>query len=281
MKTPASRKVSAAWRMASRLSSAKVRWWKRPVGAGEPHARLLAAVELDALGAAQPERALEEFAAGADIHGEAVEVVDPPHVHAARRIALGLVLQRGAAIGGRVVPLRLPVELEDMAVRVAEAPGRAVAEVAVDADDVAALGPQRGEAALERGGAARAEGGVPEARGGRGGELQRVPLVVVPAAQKDAVTLRAAHRHAHHVAEEGEALLRLRRQQLDMAEMGQVHDRFGRVHRFLLPAAAGRAEARRGCAALSYRFFGAGYPVPAYRTWRVAGFPPRRCAAPR
>ena len=30
MKTPFSRKTSAAWRIASRLSSAKVTWWKRP-----------------------------------------------------------------------------------------------------------------------------------------------------------------------------------------------------------------------------------------------------------
>jgi hypothetical protein len=46
---------------------------------------------------------------------------------------------------------------------------------------------------------------------------------IVPAAQEDAPVALAADRHAHDVAEEGEAFLGLRRQQFHMAEMGDVH----------------------------------------------------------
>ena len=86
---------------------------------------------------------------------------------------------------------------------------------------------ERGDAALQRLRAARAERHVPHARGLRGRQLQRMALVIVPAAQIDRVALAAALGHAHDVDEEVQALVRLRRQQLDVAEMGEIEDRFG------------------------------------------------------
>ena len=50
----------------------------------------------------------------------------------------------------------------------------------------------------------------------------RVVLVVVPAAQIHGVALARRLGHTHDVDEEIEALLRLRRQRFQMAQMGQV-----------------------------------------------------------
>ena len=87
----------------------------------QPHAGFLAGVEFDPLRAAQAQIALEELAAGADIDGQAVEVIDAADVDATGGKALRLVLQRRAELGGRLIPLGVVIELEDVAVGVAEA----------------------------------------------------------------------------------------------------------------------------------------------------------------
>src|SRR5579872_1134324 len=100
------------------------------VGAGQPHAGFDAAIEHDLLGQAEAERLLEKFAIGADVLGEAVEMVDPADIDAARRKALRLVLQSRPQGLGRLVPLRLIIELQQMPVWIAELIGGAVAEFA-------------------------------------------------------------------------------------------------------------------------------------------------------
>ena len=186
-----------------------------------------AVVEHDLLGQAEAEIVLEELAVGLDVGGEPIEMVDAPHVAAARRIALRLVLQGGLLVGRRVVPFGLVIKLDDVAVGILADEGLAVAEIAIGPADVEAGAFQRRRAPLQRLRRARAEGDMRHAGGLRGGELERIALVVVPAAQIDAVALLAALGHAHHVDEELAALLEFRRQHFEMAEMGDVDVRFG------------------------------------------------------
>ena len=137
----------------------------------------------------QAEIVLEEQAVGLDVHREAIEVIEPADVDAARGKPLRLVLQRGLQFRRRLVPLGLVVELDDVAVGVAAAEGRPVPQVAVDPADVEAGSLQRGDAALQRLRAARAQRHVLHARGVRGGQLERIALVIVPAAQVDGIAL--------------------------------------------------------------------------------------------
>ena len=65
-----------------------------------------------------------------------------------------------------------------------------------------------------------------KAGGLRGRQFERISLVVIPAAQVDAVALLSALGHAHDVDEEPAALLKLGREELDVAKMGDVMDRF-------------------------------------------------------
>src|SRR5271163_4625885 len=51
-------------------------------------------------------------------------------------------------------------------------------------------------------------------------------FIVVVCTQVDRVAFTAALRHSKHVDEEAEALLRFRREQLQMTQMSQIHDRF-------------------------------------------------------
>src|SRR5262245_21826697 len=99
-----------------------------------------------------------------------------------------------------------------MAVRILEDEGLAVAEIAVRPSDVEAGALQRGGAAFERLRRAGAEGGMAETRRFRVGELERIALIVVPAAQKHAGIFLAALGHPHYVDEKPSALLEFRRQ---------------------------------------------------------------------
>ena len=60
-------------------------------------------------------------------------------------------------------------------------------------------------------------------------QLERITLIVVPAAQVRAAVFFATLCHPHDIDEEAAALLEFRRQQLDMAKMCDVVDRF-RLH---------------------------------------------------
>ena len=56
----------------------------------------------------------------------------------------------------------------------------------------------------------------------RRGELERVVFVIVPGAQVHRIAAAAALRHAQDVDEKPEAVVRPRRQQLDVREVGEV-----------------------------------------------------------
>ena len=198
------------------------------VGGGQPDAGFAAVIEHDALGQAEAEIVLEELATAADIGGEAVPVIEPAHVAAARRETLRLVLERRLLIGRRVVPFGVVIKLDHVPVGVLADEGLAVAEVAVAPADVEAGAFQRGGAPLQRLGRARAIGDMRHAVGFRGGELERIALVVVVAAQIDAVAFLAALGHAHHVDEKARALVEARRQQFEVPEMGDVEIGFRR-----------------------------------------------------
>src|SRR5579872_564077 len=194
------------------------------VGASQPHAGFDAAIEHDLLREAEAERLLEKLAIGADVLGEAVEVVDSADIDATRGKALRLVLQgRPQRVGG-LVPLRLVIELQKMPIRIAELIGRAVAEFIVAPADAESGALQSGNAPRQSRRTAGAEGGMAKAGGFRAGQLERIGFVIVPAAQENRFALPAAFGHAEHVDEKGEARLRLGRQKLDMPEMGDIHD---------------------------------------------------------
>src|SRR5579883_488441 len=195
------------------------------VGASQPHAGFDAAIEHDLLGQAEAERLFEKFAIGADVLGEAVEVVDPADIDAARRKALRLVLQSRPQRLGRLVPFGFVVELQQMPVGIAELVGRTMAEFIVAPAYAETRALESGDAPRQSRRAAGAESGVAETGGFRAGQLERIGFVIVPAAQEDRFALAAAFGHAEDIDEKGEARLRLGRQQLDMPEMGDIHDR--------------------------------------------------------
>jgi hypothetical protein len=80
------------------------------------------------------------------------------------------------------------------------------------------------DAALQSLGTRCAEREVPHAGRFRRGQLERVVLVVVPAAQVDGLPATAALGHAHHVDEEVQALVRLRREQFEVRTYKRLLD---------------------------------------------------------
>ena len=84
-----------------------------------------------------------------------------------------------------------------------------------------------GDAALERLGAPGAQCEVAQAALRRLGQLQAVAEVVAPAAQVDRLPVARLLLHPEHVDEEAQALVGLRREQLGVADAGDVVDRLG------------------------------------------------------
>src|SRR5947209_1780452 len=104
-------------------------------------------------------------------------MVQPPHVAAARGITLGLVFQRRAKLRRSLVPARVVVELELVAVGVAGAKGASVAEVAIHPAEARSHVLQHLHAAFQRLRAGRAESDMADAGRTMRGELQRMELV--------------------------------------------------------------------------------------------------------
>jgi hypothetical protein len=151
-------------------------------------------------------------------------VVQPLHGGAAADVALGLVLQRRPQLFGRAVLLGLEVELERVAVGVGEAVGGAVAEVAVDPALAATGRLDRAHPPLQSLGAPGAHGHVAQAGALRLGQLEAVALIVAPAAQEHGLPLARLDLHPEHLLEEAQALVRLGREQLGVADVGDVVD---------------------------------------------------------
>ncbi len=181
-----------------------------------------AAVEHDHLGRPHAEHVFHEPLQAGHVGGEQVEVIEPPHVGAARGKPHRLVLQRRLQLWRRLVPLGLVVDLHLMAVRRREGIRGTMPEVAVGPSLPVAGLLDDANAMLQGGGARGPEREMPHAGGLRGGQLERVVLVVVPPAQVDGVAAPATLGHAHDIDEETEALLGQWRQQLEVGEMGQV-----------------------------------------------------------
>jgi hypothetical protein len=188
----------------------------------QPGAGLLAVVEPDALVVAVAENLGGERAAGRDVVGEQVDVVEALDGRAARRVTLRLVAQRWLEVVGRDIALGLPQHLHDVAVGVVEAVGGPVAVVAVVPSDVVAARLDRGHLPLERLGAVGAPRHVGEAGAVGLRELERVALVLAPPAQEDRLAGARLDLHAEHVVEVGEAPLRLRGEELDVVDVGEV-----------------------------------------------------------
>src|SRR5581483_11188157 len=102
--------------------------------------------------------------------------------------------------------------------------GGAVPDVAVDPAAAEPGRLDRRRAPLQRLGAPGAEADVAEARGRRLGQLQAVARPLAPPAQVHGLSLARLLLHPEDVDEEAQALLRLRRQQLGVADAGDVVD---------------------------------------------------------
>ena len=97
----------------------------------QPLGRDGAVVEHDLLGHPGAERGSSESSVLFSLGGQVVHVIKAAHAYAAAGVGLRLVLQRRLQAAGRLVPLSLEVQLEFVAVRVAEQIGIADAGIAV------------------------------------------------------------------------------------------------------------------------------------------------------
>ena len=84
-------------------------------------------------------------------------MIEPADIDAARRKALRLIFQRGLQFGRRLVPFGLVIEFDDVAVRIAAAKRRTVAQIAIGPADVKSRALKRGDAPLQRLRAPRAQ----------------------------------------------------------------------------------------------------------------------------
>src|SRR5690606_36172854 len=147
------------------------------VGEREPASGDGAVVQADLLGGVPAQHVPQELGARLDLGGQEVDVVEAADAHAHRRVRLRLVLQGRRQLRRRLVPLRLPVDLQLVPVRVAEHVGRADAGVAVAPPDPEARVLDRLHAAVERLLRRRAQPGPPDAGRAVRGELEGVVLV--------------------------------------------------------------------------------------------------------
>ena len=211
----------------------------------QPGARLGPVVELDPLVQAVAEHVLGERAVRADVRRQQVDVVEPLDRRAPADVALRLVPPRRPQVLGRLVALRLVVELEDVPVGVGEAVRPAVADVPVDPAEPEPRRLDGRHPPVERLGAPRPQRDVPEPGLRRLRELQAVAEVVAPAPQEDGLPVARLLLHAEHVDEEAEALLGLRGQELRVPDPGDVVDRLAHRSRRAAADRRGRTRARR------------------------------------
>ena len=129
-------------------------------------------------------------------------MVEPLDRRAPPDVSLRLVAPRRPQMVGGLVALGLVEELEDVAVRIGEAIGRAVADVAVGPALAEPRPLERRHAAVERLRAPGAKRDVPETGLRRLGELQAVAEVVAPAPQEDRLPVARLLLHSQHVDEE-------------------------------------------------------------------------------
>src|SRR5262249_53320240 len=129
--------------------------------------------------------------------------------------------------GRRLIPFGFVVDLEFVAIRIPELECLAVAEVAVAPADIETRSLQCRCAPLQRLRRSRPECRMSEAGRLCCRKLERILLILVPAAQKDAVAFFTTLRHAHDVDEKPAAFLEFGREEFNMCKVGDVVDRFG------------------------------------------------------
>ena len=148
---------------------------------------------------------------------------------AAAMIVLRQVLERRSFVFWRLVFDGIPVEFEDMAKRIFEPVGPAVAQVTFGPADAAAGFLDGANPTLERFRRRHPIGDMADAGRMVTGELQRVKFVVVPGAQVGAIAVAAALRQAVNPGEEVETVLEAIGIDLDMPEMGDIVSGFRHV----------------------------------------------------
>jgi hypothetical protein len=181
-----------------------------------------AASQMSAARRHSAERLDAEVAVRPHVGGQEVDVVQALDRAAAARVTAGHVLERGAQARRRLVALAVVVELEDVAVGIAEAKRAAAAEIAVG-PALAAAGRLHGaDPALERLGAPGPQSEDAHPRRRRLGQLERPALVVAPTAQVRRRAVLRLDLHAHDVDEEAQAPLAGGREQLDRPDVRQL-----------------------------------------------------------
>ena len=196
---------------------------------GEPAAADAAVVELDHLRDAGPEAGLHEAAKRGDVARQEVQVVEPARGGAGE--GGGGVLQYGTIrFHLRPVPVRLPVDLEQMAERILEAEGAAMAEIAVaPAVELVAGRFDCRDAALQRFRRSDTIADVAKARPVMARQLERMELVIVPGPQVGGGFILGRELQAIDAGEEVEAVVIAVRVDFHVTEMGDVVTVFHRV----------------------------------------------------
>src|SRR5262249_46745608 len=120
-----------------------------------------AVVEEDLFSQSKSEIILKEQPVGLDIDCEAIEVVKPPDVDAARRKSLSLVFQGGLELLRGRVPFGLIIKLDLMPVRVLAYEGLALSETAIGPAHIKSRASKGRSPPFERLRAARAKRHVP------------------------------------------------------------------------------------------------------------------------
>ena len=194
---------------------------REPAAAGPP------VIELDQFGDAGPEADLHELAEYRHVFGQQIEMVDPARRSAGK--GRGSVLERCPL--GRVLrfePAGFVIEFEDVAERIGDAIGTAMAEIAVDPADGAEIRRlDGGNAAIKRFRRGTAIADMADAGRVVARQLQRVELVIVPGAQIGAVAVNGAELEPIDAGEEIEAFLETVSVHFDVSEMGDIETRIG------------------------------------------------------
>jgi hypothetical protein len=176
------------------------------------------------LAQAESELLLREAAIGRNVAGKQRQVVDAPHPDAVAGDLHGQVLERGTQVIGRAVFRLLVIDLHQVAVRVVETVGRSAADVAFLPADPQARGRDRLDAPLQRLGRRGTPGDASDAGVLRFGELERREGVIAVGAQVDRHAAVVNDLHAENIAKVPEGPGRIRREQLDAAQMRDVLD---------------------------------------------------------
>src|SRR5215472_1522441 len=188
----------------------------------QPLRRYCSVIEDDLLRDPPAKAVADEAPVGLALRRQVVHVIKAPDADAATWVGLRLVLQCGLQVAFRPEPLGLVVELEFVAVGIAEEVCRADADIAVPPADAEPGRVYRGHPTLQCILTRSAQPGPANPRGRRTGQFQAVVLVVVPSAQVDRVAAGPVLGGSGNLGKKPQALFGLRGEQLRVGQMGYV-----------------------------------------------------------